>query len=792
RDNTADETDIGWFVVEFEHEKPAIVVGPEHSTGNVQITASIYHVRPDGTDPQEIVTSPITTIDSRTPSPLVMSIGSGPQLNFTDTDPRLLRLGIVVVDIVGGERFSLAYGIGNRSTNLETPANSTNIFYLHDDDVPGVIPAGKWMNGTLGANTERNIFDSPGQSAYWYHMLWSPPYVSITSPAQDQHVTGVVDVLYAMNPPVVSVLFEYHNGVTWTSLGYDLDLDGTFQWDSCSAVEGVVTLRATATDPLGYTGEDIVTGIEIDCTPPSIQILQPTDHSIIQGNVSISYIADADAVRVVLRYDDGVPHTLTTDTPPDGTAIWNVDGQTHSGTILRAIATDEVGLTSQTEVVGLSTPGPIIPVNIPPIISGVPDIIVHYDYSYNFDLTPYISDEDNSSDELTVTTSDIAHIWESPANNLGIVMNYPQSMLGQTVRVTIWVTDQIDTDYQVINVTVSDDYAPEKLRPLPDVSFDEDETKLNVFYTNLDYYFLDVDGDNLYYTSGNASVRIRINPNNTVDMWALPDWFGYEIITIRATDPTGALVEDVVIVQVNPVNDAPVIEEIPEIHLQGSEIRTVDLSDYIYDIDSPTESLSITVESDYITTSGLNLTLQFPNRIREEYLQITVSDGVDSTIGMVKIVVHLGQGDCLLLWLIILATLINVFVWGIFIVNQPRIYAGFLLKENGSLVKEMSLTRKHTVPYGIIRERIKAIGIEQKDRMDLDRYRLSLVRGERLQLAIVSSPHFSKHAIVKMEGSLQSLDTDEFDRILADGDEEKIDEHLVDFEKTFKRLSKGT
>ncbi len=791
RDNSADEADIGWFAVEFEREKPAVVVGPEGDTGNVQMTASVHHTRPDGSDPQEIVTSPLTTIDSRTPNPFALTIGSGAQLNFTDSDPRLLRLEINVVNINGGERFALAYGSVAQPTNLDTPANSSNILYLHDANMAGMVPSGKRMNNTMGSNVERVFFDTPGQGAFWYEMLWSPPTVSILNPVQNQHITGTYAVVYTTNPSVANVFFEYHNGTSWTFLGYDADVDGTYQWDSCSVGDGVVTLRAVAMDPLNNTIEDAVSGIEIDCTPPSIQILQPTDYSVIDGNVTITYAVDPDAVMVEIRYDDGVLHTIATEMPPDGNAVWDVNGLTLSGAILKAMARDEVGLTSETEVVGLSTPELPAPTNQPPTISGVPDIVVHYDYSYNFDLAPYIRDEDNSSDELMVWTSDSAHIWESPENNLGIVMNYPQSMLGETLRVTIWVTDNIGTDFQVINVTISEDYPPEKLRPLPDVSFNEDEMRLNVFFTNLDYYFLDVDGDNLYYTSGNASVRIRINSNNTVDMWATEDWFGFEIITIRATDPTAALVEDVVIVQVNPVNDAPVIEEIPEIHVWGGKAHTIDLFEFIHDIDSPMESLSVTTDSEYAEANGFNLTLTYPRKITEEFLTITVSDGIDSTMRMVKVVVHLSQDDWPVLWVIMLAALVNALAWAVYIVNRPKIYAGFLLRENGSLIKEISLTRKQAIPYGLISERVRAKGMAQVRRLDFDRYRVSMVHGKRLHLAVVSSPHVSQQTIAKLQGSIQGLDTDQFDRILIEGDETQVEKYLCEFETTFKRISRN-
>jgi hypothetical protein len=791
RSNTSGDADIGWFVVEFEKEKAMTTLGLEETVAEVHITVSVYHTRPDGTDPQEIVTSPIVTINSSTPNPLSVDVGSGSQLNFTDTDPRLLRLGINMTNASDGEGFVLAYDSIAQPSSLDTPISPPNPFYLHDMDRSGTSPAGKQMNSTMGAGGASMAFTT-GQEEYWYAPLWSPPSVNILSPTQSQHLTNAYNVVYSASSTATSISFEYHDGLSWTYIGQDADMDGSFPWDTCTANDGIVTLKATVANTFNDIGEDTVSGIEIDCTPPSIQILQPPSFSIVEDTVPIVYVADIDAVMVELRYDDGSLHTIETDVPPDGTATWDVQGLTLSGAILRAQVWDEVGLTSQTEVFGLSTPEDPLPQNQPPTISGVPDLVVHYDYSYNFDLTPYINDEDNSSQELTVWTSDSIHIWESPENNLGIVMNYPQSMLDQTVQVTIWVTDGIGTDYQVINVTVDENYPPEKLRPLPDVIFDEDEVVLNAFFTNLDYYFLDVDGDNLYYTSGNSSVRIRINANNTVDMWAEEDWFGFEIITIRATDPTAALVEEVVIVQVNPVNDAPVIEEIPEIHVRGGRTSTFELFDFIYDIDSPLDSLNVSTTSRYIQTSGFNLTLQYPQNIREELVTIIVSDGIDSSERIVRVVVHLDEDYCILLWILMVATLMNVLAWGMYLANRRQIYAGFLLREDGSLIKEMPLTGRQTVPYGLIRERIRSQGMMETQRLDFEKYRVDVVHGKKLHLAVVSSLHLSKLMVKKLRDAVEMLGTKDLDETLLEDDQTKIQHVLEEFETKFRRIGKNT
>jgi hypothetical protein len=790
RDNATDEADIGWFVVEFKRQTPQSSIGPEETSANVQIVASVYHTRPDGTDPRGIVTSPTITIDSTTTNPLSMNIGNGVQYTFTDSNPRLLSLEINVTAINGGERFVLAYDSASQPTSLITPTSPTNTYYLYDTDTSGISPSGKVMNTTMGSGGANFLFDTFGQRMYWYASMWSPLSVSILTPVMDEHMTGTYDITYSTSAPISNISFEYLEGASWRNIGYDSTFDGTFIFDSCAVGDRITDIRATARTASNSTAQDIVTNIEIDCTPPSIQILQPLDFTEVNGTETITYIVDPDAVLVELRYDDGQLHTIATEAPPDGTAVWTIGNLTLKGVILRGIAWDEVGLSSEDQVSGLSTPEPITPISKPPTISGVPDIIVHYDYSYNFDLTPYISDEDTPLDQLTISTSDSAHIWTNPLNNLGLVMNYPLSMLNQTVQLTIWVTDGNSSDFQVINITILDDYPPEKLHLLPDVSFDEDETVLNVFFTNMDYYFLDIDGDNLYYTSGNNSVKIRINANKTVDMWAEPDWFGFEIITIRATDPTGALVEDVVIVQVNPINDAPIIDYIPDITTRAGSSRLVDIIGYVHDVDNSTGDLVISVDSEHVTTDGFNLTLSYPSGMNDDLIRITVSDGVNSSYVDVRVIIESDENFGLWLVLFLTAVVILLMSW-FYVANKPEIFVGYLIREDGALIREVSMTDKRTVPYGLIREKTKAPHVGLIKNINFGTYKVAILHGKRLHLAVVSSAKLEVPTRAELQEIVKGIDHDVRGKKLL-GDESKETASILDgFENHFREIGKN-
>ncbi len=272
----------------------------------------------------------------------------------------------------------------------------------------------------------------------------------------------------------------------------------------------------------------------------------------------------------------------------------------------------------------------VIPVNDPPVISGVPDLFVHYDYSYAFDLSPYISDLDNPLSDLVVWTSELTdNIRLQQSNNLGIIILYPESMNGMTIPTTIYVSDGMWTASQQINITVTNNFPPKLGYYLPDVFFDED-TILNGAFTLSDYFF-DIDDNVLFYTNGSKFINITINEDLSVDFSAPENWYGSEFITFRATDPKGALAEDKILVIVVPVNDPPNLREIPGQEKDEGGEWILDLSQYIEDVDNELSELTITVENEagqsYVNLVGNILIFNYPNGIRKDSITISVSDG---------------------------------------------------------------------------------------------------------------------------------------------------------------------
>ncbi len=348
----------------------------------------------------------------------------------------------------------------------------------------------------------------------------------------------------------------------------------------------------------------------------------------------------------------------------------------------------------------------VYPINDPPMISGIPDyFIIHYDSDYIFDLTPYISDEDNETEDLFLILSD-QYIRTDPLNHLKIIMNYPKSMFGLEIRVRLTVSDGIDTDSSDVMVKITDSWPPELINELPDISFFEDDELQNAF--NLNNFFTDRDSNALYFSYGQKNVKITINPDGSVDFTAEPNWYGVEKVTFKATDPVNAFVESVILVTVNPVNDPPVLKPLPNQEGIEKQLWKFDLSNYIYDIDNEISELTINVYANNIdiTVKDKEL-LIYSSKPTLENISITVSDGFsESSQNMIiKIGAENSQTPIVrdtgfdLLWLFIFLIIIIISITGFTYwrryIGDYKIEEVFCISNNGILISHISSNKIH-------------------------------------------------------------------------------------------------
>jgi len=155
--------------------------------------------------------------------------------------------------------------------------------------------------------------------------------------------------------------------------------------------------------------------------------------------------------------------------------------------------------------------------------------------------------------------------------------------------VTLSVTDvdgpEVGTLTQTVQIAYTDD-APQ-VGDIPDQEIDEGE-EFTTF--DLDNYLTELDGEDIIWTyGGNVDLIVDIDANNVVTVSTLnQDWNGQETITFEATDVSAENLfdSDFATFTVNPVNDAPVVGDIPDQTInEGEAFTTFDLDDYLTEVD---------------------------------------------------------------------------------------------------------------------------------------------------------------------------------------------------------------
>ena len=279
------------------------------------------------------------------------------------------------------------------------------------------------------------------------------------------------------------------------------------------------------------------------------------------------------------------------------------------------------------------------PVNDPPQIAAIDPVHVHYGVEYSLDLRMYISDPDNGFEELTIVTSDPANATYGTIPYPHLTILYPANLSSgsytgpYTVSLLLHVTDGGGLSTQkTFLVIVSDNYPPIlKTDPPEFISFQED-TKLEKPYSlNLSALFWDADSDQLTFTFyDNENVIISLSPDGWVNFSAVKDWNGNENVVFKATDTGGAWTSFRINVVVIPVNDPPVLDEVGDIDHYGGRQWSMDIMQYIHDVDDPDLSNIevLVISPSFVRAVGMVLYFEFPDGTDSTQVTIYVTDGV--------------------------------------------------------------------------------------------------------------------------------------------------------------------
>ena len=278
----------------------------------------------------------------------------------------------------------------------------------------------------------------------------------------------------------------------------------------------------------------------------------------------------------------------------------------------------------------------VTPVNDAPAFTPPPTFVVRYNSTYTFNFGPYISDVDDPSSALRLSSDDPVG---AAVSGLNVSFRYPQSYLDQWVFVTLAVSDGRASTTRVVAVKVTEDNPPLVSQPLPDVVLREGELRRGVF--DLDDYFVDPDNEVLYFSEGYSHLNITIHSNHSVDILADAEWSGWEQVTFRAEDPRGAIAEDTILVTVLPEDDPPILGPVPDLRVRFDVSYLFNLEPYLSDPDTPLDQIGVSTSSPFIGVSLHLLTLLYPAAFNNTVENVTIwaSDGTTTVSRVIRVTV---------------------------------------------------------------------------------------------------------------------------------------------------------
>jgi hypothetical protein len=168
--------------------------------------------------------------------------------------------------------------------------------------------------------------------------------------------------------------------------------------------------------------------------------------------------------------------------------------------------------------------------------------------------------------------------------------------------------------------------------PIPAQFYFEDFVGI-IFYEE---YIYDIDNSLDSLILSVDSIYVEIEYDEYELEFDYPNGITYQRVKLTVSDGWD-FSETYIDVYITPVNDAPELANIPEIHAIEDTPLTIDLSQYITDVDNHISELTIYDNSPYTTFDMHLVTFNYPNGILSDTINITVFDGEYSVSQNVKV-----------------------------------------------------------------------------------------------------------------------------------------------------------
>lgn len=365
-----------------------------------------------------------------------------------------------------------------------------------------------------------------------------PPKVKISSPAQGQHVSGVVrvEIDCSDDREVREVVVARDSAFLESANTAPYHID----WDTHKEMEGPHSLVARALDAAGNPGTSAPITVTVDNTPPTVQITQPLRQQTVTGNVVLEAEAsDIIGVAEVRFAADGIP--VGSAREPPYTLPWNSRGISNGVHVLEARALDLAGNSTTSEPTEIRVANP----NKPPLLSPAGPKSVLEGETLEFRLSA--TDPDGARDAITYKVADPPK-WVRLDSRTGEVRASPGRAAATTeepqkiytLRFQACDPEPLCTSIEV-PITVSNVNSAPQLRPIADLSVREGE----YVAIPLDAAS-DPDGDTPTYSTGPLPAWLRFDRDSRTfsgtpdfDVANLEEETVSHPMTVKVSDPDG-------------------------------------------------------------------------------------------------------------------------------------------------------------------------------------------------------------------------------------------------------------
>ena len=270
--------------------------------------------------------------------------------------------------------------------------------------------------------------------------------------------------------------------------------------------------------------------------------------------------------------------------------------------------------------------------NEPPVVSNIPNQSVAEGSAFStIVLDNYVNDPDHADSEIAWAYTGADDVSVVITNRVATITANDPNWNGTDIVTFIAEDPEGGTDSDQVTFEVTPVNDPPVVSDIPNQTIPEGTSFATI---NLDDYVTDIEDAVTALTwtaSGQSDLVVDIT--GRVATIILPDanWNGTETISFRAEDTEGGSDSDQAGFTVTPVNDAPVVSDIPDqVIAEGQSFSQINLNEFVEDVDDPDSSIS------WVVIGASNLSVDIADSIATVTIDDAEWNGSDTLVFAAK------------------------------------------------------------------------------------------------------------------------------------------------------------